>query len=105
MSEIEDLDLEFADLPEHAAIIETLWQEAALARRYGDIDPALDAYRRIIELDSSHSEARLAAAETCRLAGKPRDALRFCLDLLEMDRQHVGCRLELTEALRQIGQP
>ncbi|WP_096702196.1 tetratricopeptide repeat protein [Magnetospirillum sp. 15-1] len=105
MSEIEDLDLEFADISEHAAIIETLWQEAIVARRYGDTEPALDAYRRIIDLDPSHSEARLAAAETCRLAGKPRDALRFCLDLLEMDRQHVGCRLELAEALRQLRQP
>ncbi|WP_043744214.1 tetratricopeptide repeat protein [Paramagnetospirillum magneticum] len=105
MSEIEDLDLEFADLPEHAAVIETLWQEAALARRYGDTEPALDAYRRIIELDPSNTDALLAAAQACRLAGRPRDALLFCLDLLEMDRQHMGCRLELAEALRQIGQP
>ncbi|ARJ65694.1 hypothetical protein WV31_08520 [Magnetospirillum sp. ME-1] len=105
MSEIEDLDLEFSDLSEHSAVIDTLWQEAAVARRYGDMDPALEAYRRIIELDPSHSEARLAAAETSRLAGRPRDALRFCLELLEMDRQHLGCRLELAEALRQLNQP
>ncbi|CUW39981.1 conserved protein of unknown function (UDP-Glycosyltransferase/glycogen phosphorylase 275-509; 949-1178; Tetratricopeptide repeat-containing domain 18-230; 776-925; 758-920) [Magnetospirillum sp. XM-1] len=105
MSEIEDLDLEFADLSEHSAVIDTLWQEASVARRYGDMDPALEAYRRIIELDPSHSEARLAAAETSRLAGRPRDALRFCLELLEMDRQHLGCRLELAEALRQLNQP
>lgn len=105
MSEIEDLDLEFADLPENSAVIDTLWQEASVARRYGDMEPALEAYRRIIELDPSHSEARLAAAETSRLAGRPRDALRFCLELLEMDRQHLGCRLELAEALRQLNQP
>ncbi|KIL98603.1 TPR repeat-contatining protein [Paramagnetospirillum magnetotacticum MS-1] len=105
MSEIEDLDLEFADLPEHAAVIETLWQEAGLARRYGDTETALSAYRRIIALDPINTEAPLAAAQTCRLAGRPRDSLLFCLDLLEMDRQHMGCRLELAEALRQIGQP
>jgi tetratricopeptide (TPR) repeat protein len=104
MSEIEDLDLEFADPSEHAAVIEALWQEAALARRYGDLEPALDAYRHIIDIDPSHAEARLAAAETSRLAGRPREALRFCLDLLEQDRQHMPCRLELAEALRQLGQ-
>lgn len=105
MSEIEDLDLEFADLSEHSAVIDALWQEAAISRRYGDMEPALEAYRRIVALDPSHFEARLAAAETCRLSGRPRDALRFCLELLEMDRQHLGCRLELAETLRLIGQP
>jgi tetratricopeptide (TPR) repeat protein/ADP-heptose:LPS heptosyltransferase len=105
MSEIEDLDLEFAEPPESNAVVETLWQEAALARRYGDTDPALEAYRRILALDPSHAEARLAAAETCRTAGRPRDALRFCLELLEADPQHVACRLELAEILRRIDQP
>ena len=65
--------------------------------------PAIQAYRRIIQLDPGHSEARLAAAETCRLAGRLREALMFCLDLLELDRQHVGCRLEMAESLRRLG--
>lgn len=104
MSEIEDLELEFAELPESNAVVETLWQEAALARRYGDIEPALEAYRRILALDPSHTEARLAAAETCRQGGRPRDALRLCLELLEMAPQHVACRLELAEILRLMGQ-
>lgn len=104
MSEIEDLDLEFAELPESAAAIETLWQEAALARRYGDADPAIEAYGRILALDPSHTEARLAAAETCRAAARPREALRFCLELLDLDPQHVAGRLELAETMRQMGQ-
>lgn len=103
MNDVEDLDLELADPPESAELVETLWQEAALARRYGDLDPAVRAYRRIIELDPGHSEARLAAAECCRLAGRLREALLFCLELLELDPQHVACRLEMAESLRRLG--
>ncbi|MBI3447207.1 MAG: tetratricopeptide repeat protein, partial [Magnetospirillum sp.] len=104
MAEIEDLELEFADLSEHAAIIEALWQEASLARRYGDLDPALDAYCRILEMDNGHAEAMLAAAEVCRLSGHSHDALQFCVDLLELEPRHIGGRLEMAENLRLLGQ-
>lgn len=105
MGDIEDLDLEFSDPPDSTEVIEALWHEAAEARRYGDGDAAIAAYRRLLALDPHHTEARLAAAETCRVSGRPMEGLRFCLQLLEMDPQHLGCRLELAEALRQIGQP
>ena len=80
MADIEDLDLDGIDTAD-SAVLDALLEEAAQARRCGDLDSALDAVRRVLDIVPDHTESLLAAAEISRLRGQPKEALLYCLDL------------------------
>lgn len=86
-----------------AAVIDSLLEAATLAWRTGAFDAAIGFYAQVVELDSGHTQARLAIAEAHRLAGRPQDALAACVALLAVDAGHMGARVEMAEALRLLG--
>lgn len=108
MADFEDLELDAFDAggvaASAAAVLAALVEEAALARRSGDFEGALDTFLNVLDIEPNHVEARLAAAEISRLTGNGRQALHHCLHLLELDPRHIGARMEMAEALLSLGE-
>jgi tetratricopeptide (TPR) repeat protein/ADP-heptose:LPS heptosyltransferase len=78
-------------------------EEAEQARRAGDLDGALDAYERALQVAPDDTAILMAKAQTHLVAGQARDALHTCIRLLEVDPHHMGARTEMAEALRLMG--
>jgi FkbM family methyltransferase len=107
MVDFNDVDDMLADVPadssNQAVSVDSLLEEAALARRIGDAEAALSAYGRVLARHPGHVAAQLSRSELCRASGRPRDAVRSCLMVLDANPDHLGARLELAEALRDLG--
>ncbi|CAA7614543.1 conserved hypothetical protein [Candidatus Terasakiella magnetica] len=107
MAEFEDLEMMMSDaLGEGApktAVIAARMDQAVQARRCGDFEAALDAFRHVLDEDPQHPAALLAAAEISRLTGRPRDALQYCLTLLESAPGRADARMEMAAVLRGMG--
>lgn len=107
MMEIEDFELGGDPTDDgglsSAVMIDAALKEANQARQTGDFSTAIEAYTRVIAMDSDHTVARLALAEVYRISGHPREALQACIKLLEVDSGHMGARVEMAEALHLIG--
>ncbi|HWE28983.1 MAG TPA: metallopeptidase family protein, partial [Polyangia bacterium] len=68
----------------------------AVASAEGDVDAALEAFERAMELDDEYLDPVLLAAETYALEGDAKEALRLCeraLDIAEEEDEYVDAIL------------
>jgi predicted Zn-dependent protease with MMP-like domain/Tfp pilus assembly protein PilF len=91
-----------ADSPEAHTLV------GAVAGAEGDVEGALEAFERAMELDEQYLDPILLAAETHALEGDSKEALRLCeraLDVAEEEDEYVDALLIKTEIELGDGDP
>jgi tetratricopeptide (TPR) repeat protein/ADP-heptose:LPS heptosyltransferase len=96
---MDELDAILAAQPVGDGQVEAFIEQAALARRSGDFEGALAAYRQALTLQPTNATLMLECAVLERSLGRPRAALRACLLALDVEPLHVEARVELASTL------
>ncbi|MBI2235477.1 MAG: tetratricopeptide repeat protein [Magnetospirillum sp.] len=100
---MDELDEILAARPVDEGRAEAFIEQATLARRSGDPEGALAAYRQALTLEPTNATLMLECAGLERALGRPRAALRSCLLALDVEPRNVEARVELATTLVALG--